>query len=120
PLDFTLSLAIDCDGAAHRVSEPLASRLRAVAAREDEMFCSLPHSVQKDGGFIIDFPKISTERNPRRTKLWKARYDSSTTAQIGMMCVSRYDNTGKVGYRDLIFAAADAYLDSLPAKEDDA
>ena len=37
-----------------------------------------------------------------------------------MMCVSRYDNTGRAGYRPLILAAADAYLDSLPAAEDDA
>jgi len=26
-----------------------------------------------------------------------------------MMCVSRYEHTGKTGYRDLIVAAADAY-----------
>ena len=37
-----------------------------------------------------------------------------------MMCVSRYDNTGNVRYRDLVLAAADAYLDSLPGDADDA
>lgn len=117
--DFALSLAIDCDGAAQRVPESLASRLRAVAAREDGVFCSLPHNVRKDGGFIISAPKKFGEANSR-TPRWKARYDGNTTAQVGMMCVSRYDNAGNAGYRDLIFAAADAYLASLPADTEDA
>lgn len=114
--DLGLSLAIDCDGAALRVPESVASRLRKVAAREDEIFCSLPHDVKKNGSFIIS----AFREGGLRTSGWKARHDSYTTAQIGMMCVSRYDNTGKVVYRDLIFAAADAYLDSLPADSDDA
>jgi hypothetical protein len=114
--DLALSLAIDCDGAAQRVSESVASRLRTIAAREDEVFCSLPHDVKKSGSFIIN---ASRERDSR-TSAWKARSGGYTTAQVGMMCVSRYDNTGKVGYRDLIFAAADAYFDSLPADSDDA
>jgi len=37
-----------------------------------------------------------------------------------MMCVSRYHNTGNTAYRDLIVAAADAYMDSLPADGVDA
>jgi hypothetical protein len=37
-----------------------------------------------------------------------------------MMCVSRYDNIGNVRYRDLVLAAADAYLDSLPDDREDA
>jgi len=42
------------------------------------------------------------------------------TAQIGMMCVSRYDNAGRIAYRELITAAADAYLDTPPTGETDA
>ncbi|HEY0548361.1 MAG TPA: hypothetical protein VGF13_02100 [Verrucomicrobiae bacterium] len=111
--DFTPSLAIDCDGAAHRLPEPMASRLRTIASRQDELFLSLGHDLKKGGGFISD-------RKDRRTLLWQAGRDTPTTAQIGMMCMSRYDNTGNVRYRDLILAAADAYLDSLPADGDDA
>jgi hypothetical protein len=37
-----------------------------------------------------------------------------------MMCVSRYENTGKSAYRDLIIAAADAYINSLPTDDSDA
>ena len=36
------------------------------------------------------------------------------------MCVARYENSGKTGYRDLITSAADAYLDSEPPEDADA
>ena len=118
-LASVLSLAVDCDGAAHRVPEPLASRLRAFAAREDERFCSLPHNVKASRGFLTMAARSPDKSKPQHTPLWQARFDGHTTAQIGMMCVSRYDNTAKIAYRDLIFAAADAYLDALPSETDD-
>jgi hypothetical protein len=118
--DFTLSLAIDCDGAAHDLPEPLASRLRMVAARQDQFFCSLRHDIKESGGFVSDILERRDRPIPRFTSMWIATPDKRTTAQVGMMCVSRYDNTGDVRYRDLIFAAADAYLGSLPADGDDA
>ncbi|HMJ66789.1 MAG TPA: hypothetical protein VK615_15720 [Candidatus Binatia bacterium] len=97
-----VSLAIDCDAASRLVPEPLASRLRALADREDKVFCSLPHDLKSS------------------TPLRRVPNDGYTTAQIAMMCVSRYENTGKVEYRDLIHAAADAYLGSLPGEGVDA
>jgi hypothetical protein len=39
---------------------------------------------------------------------------------MAMMCVSRYENTGRIAYRDLLVAAADAYMDSLPDDRTDA
>jgi len=110
----TLSLAIDCDGAAHRVPQPLASRLRALAAREDEVFCALPHGLNATGGFL-EFDTLKKQTTP----LWSLGEGVNTTAQIGMMCVSRYENTGKTAYRDLIHAAADVYLKSMPAAAED-
>ena len=107
-----LSLAIDCDGAAHRVPEPLASRLRSFAARQDEQFWSLPHNLKERSGFVFEL-----HRNSVVTPLWTP--GRKTTAQIGMMCVSRYDNSGKVPYRDLILAAANVYLNSLPGDGED-
>jgi len=106
-----LSFAIDCTGAAHRVPEPLASRLRAFAAREDTAFCALPHDLKTKGGFVT----VSDVRTP----LWMAGPGGVTTAQVGMMCVSRYENSGHLGHRELMHAAADAYLKSMPAAEDD-
>ena len=106
-----LSFAIDCAGAAHRVPEPLASRLRALAAREDTAFCALPHDLKTKGGFVT----TGNVRTPLRT----SRPGGVTTAQAGMMCVSRYENTGHVGHRELMHGAADAYVNSTPAAEDD-
>jgi hypothetical protein len=114
-----LSLAIDCDGAAHWVPEPLAARLRAFAAREDEIFCSLPHALKHTGGFIASTARATGKSNEPPTPLWNARYGGYTTAQVAMLCVSRYDNTGRIGHRNLLLAAADAYLNSLPAEGDD-
>jgi hypothetical protein len=118
--EFTPSLAIDCDGAAQRVPESLASRLRAFAASQDTLFCSMPHDVKRNAGFIVRHPGTPDDPKSAPTPLWKARMDTRTTAQIGMMCVSRYDNTGNIAYRDLLFGAADAYFDSLPSDDEDA
>jgi hypothetical protein len=111
--DFAPTLAIDCDGAAQRVPEPMAARLRFIALKQDASFFSLAGDVKKNGGFAVS-------QVPRHTSVWPASYDTYTTAQVGMMCVSRYDNTGDVRHRDLFLAAADAYLVSLPADGDDA
>jgi hypothetical protein len=119
-LTSSLSLAIDCDGAAHQAPEALAGRLRKFAAREDEIFCALPHNPKRDGGFISKAETASGKYGDSRTSLWEAHYGGDTTAQVGMMCVSRYENTGKVGYRQLVVAAADAYHDSSPSEEADA
>jgi hypothetical protein len=119
PCDW-LSLAIDCDGAARKVPEPLRTRLAAFAAREDEVFCRLPHDLEHRRGFAADFDLAAAEPDVLYTPLWEARRGRHTTAAVGMMCVSRYENTGRVGYRKLIVAAADAYLDSLPGDQIDA
>src|SRR5262249_6706088 len=92
---------------------------RALAKRQDDRFCSLPHDLQQSKGFLIPGLRFTGESKQRRTALWKADSDGYTTAEAGMMCVSRYDNTGRTGYRDLIFAAAEVYLDCLPANNED-
>lgn len=94
--DGTPSFAIDCEGAAHRVPDPLASRLRAAAQQTDARFTAQPKAL-----------------------LWRGGDGAPTVAQIGMMCVSRYDNSGDGRYRNLIFSAADPYLNSLPNDEED-
>lgn len=118
-METALSLAIDCDGAAHLVPGPLAARLRAFAAQQDEVFCSLPHEMRKSGGFLFYLTQATAKLFPNHTSLWDEGF-GLTTARMGMMCVSRYENTGKVGYRELIHAAADAYMNSLPAENEDA
>jgi len=119
PLASRLSLAIDCDGAAHRMPGPLAARLRAVADREDDVFCGIHHDVAAMGGFLVETGE-SANRPAARTPLWETHMGSPTTAQVALLCVSRYENTGKVAYRELIHAAAEAYLASLPPEDLDA
>ena len=119
-VDSALSLAIDCGGAAHLLPGALASQLREFAAREDKVFCSLAHEVRDKRGFVTVVDAAAARAQEPPTQLWNARYGRLTTAQMGMMCVSRYENTGKVGYRELIHAAADAYMKSLPAENEDA
>jgi hypothetical protein len=100
-----LSLAVDCDGASHRLPEPLASQLRTLAAREDDAFCARAPA----------FP-VSKDSAP---PLWLAPENAATSARIGMLCVSRYENTGRVAYLELLHAAAQAYLHSMPGEDDE-
>ncbi len=116
----TLSLAIDCAAAARRVPKPLATRLRAFVDREDEIFCAWKHNLASSSGFVVEADRATGAPSAERSPRWDAHYGGATTAMIGMMCVSRYENSGKVGYRDLIRAAADAYLDNHPAEGADA
>jgi hypothetical protein len=117
---LSLSLAIDCDGAARKVPEPLMSRLTGFAVREDEIFCSLPHKLEDKTGFAMEFDLATGQSKNSYSSLWDARYGGYTTAAVAVMCVSRYENTGRVCYRDLIIAAADAYMDSMPGDDSDA
>jgi hypothetical protein len=115
---LSLSLAIDCDAAAARVPEPLAGRLRAFAAREDAVFCDLPHDWKTRRGFVARLDK-ETAVATGYTSVWEAAYGTGTTAMLGMMCVARYEATGRAAYRPLIQSAADVYLHSLPAEDTD-
>jgi len=115
-----LSLAIDCDGAARKVPEPLRTRLTTSATRLDESLCSLPHDLKGKQGFALRLDPAAAGPDVAYTSLWDAGRDRPTTAAVGMMCVSRYENTGRVAYRTFIVAAADAYLDSLPGAQTDA
>jgi hypothetical protein len=115
----TLSMAIDCAAAARRVPRPLADRLRAFVDREDAIFCGWAHDPASGGGFIVEAERATGVASAERSPLWDAHYGGATTAMIGMMCVSRYENSGKIGYRDLVRAAADAYLEAYPTEDAD-
>jgi hypothetical protein len=75
--------------------------------------------VKMTGGFILNYDAATGTPQSKPTTLWIAANDAETTARIGMMCVSRYENNGRVAYRELIHAAADCYLNALPDARDD-
>jgi hypothetical protein len=115
PATERLSAAIDCGGAAGDVPAPLAARLRAFAARQDQAFCTLAHDLNGKGGFAFGpANRAAGETDEGPTSLWQARPEGRSTAAVAMMCVSRYENTGNIRYRDLVHAAADAYRASSP------
>jgi hypothetical protein len=116
---LTLSLAIDCEAAAAQVPDPLALRLRAFAAREDAVFCGLPHDLAGRRGFLARLDK-ATRAPLEFTPTWDAAYGRGTTGTLAMMCVARYETTGSPEYRRLILGAADAYLEATPDAEADA
>ncbi len=91
PEAATVSFAIDCDGSAPKLPEPLAAQLRAFARRQDEAARHTDHP------------------------LWRG----TSAAQVAMMHVSRYENTGQLNYRDLLQTSADAYLKSSPPGDED-
>ena len=94
---------LDCHIAAEMVPDPLASRLRAFAEKEDELITA------------------ELQRNPiaSRSPLWRASYGAATAASYAMFCVARCEQVGKKPYRDAAIAVADAYLSSLPEEDVD-
>ena len=67
----------------------------------------------------MGFDLVTGKSDGSYSSLWDAKYGGFTTAAIAMMCVSRYENTGRIGYRSLITTAADAYMDTLPGDDSD-
>jgi hypothetical protein len=102
-----------------RVPAGLGGRLRALSAKIDEGFCALPHPMGKDGAFLAVTSTRRESAEDESTTLWEARYGALTTAQVAMMCVSRYDNDGAPKFLELIVGAADAYAGKLPSEAAD-
>jgi hypothetical protein len=97
---------LDCEIAAGIVPEPLAGRLRAFAAKEDDLILKdLRASLKPSGG---------------APPLWQAGYSASTLASSAMFCLARYDQTKRTDYSKLVLEIADAYIDSHPAEDVDA
>jgi hypothetical protein len=99
---------LECELAATMVPEPLASRLRAFAAKEDELI-------------LVDLRKqVRGETNTRLPPKWQAGYSASTLANQAMFCLARFEQTSEPAYRELIIAIADQYLGALPEEDVDA
>ncbi len=94
---------LDCHIAAGMVPEPLSSRLRAFADKEDEIILS----------------ELQRQPITSRGTMWQASYGSGTVASYAMFCVARHEQVDKNAYRDAVIAAADAYLNSFPEEDAD-
>jgi hypothetical protein len=106
---------LDCETAAAMVPEPLASRLRAFAAKEDALLLpELRRQIEGQGGPALRPPK------PGVPPKWSSGYSASTLASSAMFCLARFEQTSNPAYRDLLVAIADAYLGSRPEEDLDA
>jgi len=92
---------LDLHIAAAMVPEPLSSRLRAFADKEDDLILA---SLQRQVGSIS-------------SPMWQAGYASGTRASSAMFCLARYEQVGKQAYRDAVIATADAYVSSVPEED---
>lgn len=93
---------LECEIAAGMVPDPLASRLRAFAAQEDEL-------------------KLAEIKDAHYTATWQAGYGTGgVTALRAMDYLARYEQVPKQGYRDAIIAIANAYKDAWPDEDIDA
>jgi hypothetical protein len=98
---------LDCELAAAMAPPPLAARLRAFAAREDELILpELRKQAQGDTNISV-LPK------------WQTGYGAGTLAGQAMFCLARHEQTNHPAYRDLLVAIADAYLKSRPEEDVD-
>lgn len=102
---------LDTELAASMVLEPLSSRLRKFAAKEDELIIPEIERQIRGGQSPTNGPQSAT--SPK----WQAGYSASTLASWAMFCLGRYEQTGAKQYRDFIVAIADAYLDSRPDED---
>jgi hypothetical protein len=99
---------LECELAATMVPDPLATRLRTFAAKEDELI-------------LADLQKaVHGEAGAASPPKWQAGYAASTLANQAMFCLARHEQTAKEAYRDLIVAIADQYLASQPEEDVDA
>jgi hypothetical protein len=99
---------LECELAATMVPEPLASRLRTFAAKEDELI-------------LVDLRKqVRGDTNGYTPPKWQNGYSAGTLANQAMFCLARYEQTANAAYRDLLVAIADAYLGSRPDEDMDA
>jgi len=121
--ESTLSLATDLTTGASLVPEELAGKMRALASKLDEVYQKLGHDFSPRGiGFVSgcdsDTLQTFTTGPWTHTALWATRYGASTDAQIAVGSYLRHgqlaEGPAKAGYRKLVLASANRYLESTP------
>lgn len=99
---------LDLEIAAAMVPEPLATRLRTFATKEDELILADIEKQFMGGTNIYTPPK------------WQNGYSAGTLSSTAMFCLGRHEQTGTAAYRDLLVKIARRYLGSRPDEDVDA
>ena len=99
---------LDLEIAAATVPDPLASRLRAFATKEDELI-------------LADIEKqITGATNVYTPPKWQNGYSAGTLSSTAMFCLGRHEQTGQAASRDALVRIAEQYLGSRPDEDVDA
>ncbi len=99
---------LDCEIAAALVPDPLASRLKAFAAREDELILAdLRKTFGQPDGDLVFKPT------------WQAGYSSGVSAGWAMFAIGRHEQVRRPEYQQVVIAVADGYLNALPDEDVD-
>jgi len=119
PLDWyapqsELSLAIDLWDGAKMVPENLAGRMRAFAAKTDEVFLKVAHDLGPRGKGFVENANTFTLQPVSFTKTWETGYGLLTDSGYAMLCLLRYRQVKLDGYKRLVLATADRYLVGTP------
>ena len=123
-----LSLSIDLWDAARRLERldlpaafrDLPDRMQASAARNDQTILQVARNLPyARHGFArrVEAKTLQPDREEDEaafTAPWTWSYGHETDAQIALLCLLRYRQTGQAEYRALALAAADRYLASDP------
>jgi len=99
---------LECELAASMVPDPLRTRLRTFAEKEDALI-------------LADIEKqFACGTNVHTPPEWQTGYSAGTLASSAMSCLARHEQTGNAAYRDMLVRIADQYLDSQPEEDVDA
>ncbi len=105
-----LSLAIDLWDGSKRVPGKTAKKMRASAARTDELFLKLDHKLEPGGkGFLLrgNVDTLAPSDREGYTEGW-------VHAQPANLCLTRYGQVKNEGYKKLALRTAAMYMDSEP------
>lgn len=118
-----LSLAVDLFQGADKLEEStIAKEMKRQALKCDTVFLNIEHELEMDGqGFATTVntntlvpADVRSHSNRVFSRLWATGYGQATDAQMANLCMERYKQVANPGYKELIMATADRYLDSEP------
>lgn len=110
-----LSLAVDLWAGAAKVPGPLAKKMRASAAKTDEVYLKIQHDLSPKGkGFVGSAHTHTLNPTGYGKGAWGAGYGVGGDAPVANLCLLRYRQVKRDGYRTLALAAAARYLRSDP------
>ena len=120
-----LGLAIDLWDAAPKLPAELSDKLTEMALEIDEIYLKIPHDLSPEGaGFVVNgnaetlaAEDVRQRNNRIYTDRWTTGYGQSTDANVANVCMLRFRQTGNEGFRKLVLASADRYLDTEPVMD---